>query len=502
LNSILPNTMSADIPAGLPDNIFQTIFEKSPGSLLVKADSPVFTIVAVSDSYLEITSSVRESIIGKGFFESFPDDANPSDETAARNIFNRVIATREKIVVPTYRYDTFDCKNNLFKVCYWSCVNTPIPDADNQVAYILNTVVDITGEVNAKEAAIESENKLRLAAEAAAFGTWELDLRNQAFSHSPRLAEILGYHPDQPVSLAEIRLQVHPDDMNNIVLKAFHESMITGKYLYEVRIYWPDESLHWIKVQGVVIMDEKNKPVSMLGTILDITETKRDEIRKNDFIAMASHELKTPLTSLKAYIQLLSRKLGSTNDTFVANALLKANQQVNRMTDLIHGFLDLSKLEPGKLKLKMQPFDMCKLAEDVIADTQLASPYRRIFLNTEGSITVNADREKIRQVIANFLSNAIKYSDKDGLVTVTCEKQPGDVKVAVKDEGIGIKYKDQEKLFQRFYRVESDKMKNISGFGIGLYLSSEIIQRHRGTIGLESVENVGSTFYFTLPLAR
>jgi len=504
LSAIVPHTMSADIDilAVLPDNIFQTIFEKSPGSLLVKADSPNFTIVAVSDMYLQITSSARERIVGKGFFEVFPDDVSAADETAARFVFTRVIDTGKTIVVPTYRYDVFDFKTNNSKICYWSCVNTPIPGADKKVAYILNTVVEITGEVNAKEAAIESENKLRLAAEAAAFGTWELDLNGQGFKYSPRLAEIFGHSPDQPVLLARIRSQVHPDDMQNIVLKAFHESMVTGKYLYEVRIYWPDESLHWIKVQGVVIYDEKKKPISMLGTIIDITETRRDEIRKNDFIAMASHELKTPLTSLKAYIQLLSRKLGPSNDTFAANALLKANQQVNRMTDLIHGFLDLSKLEPGKLKLKMQPFDMSALAGDVIADAQLASPYRSIFLKAEGSIIVNADREKIRQVIGNFLSNAIKYSDKEGMVTVTCETQPGDVRVAVKDEGIGIRYKDQEKLFQRFYRVESDKMKNISGFGIGLYLSSEIIQRHRGTIGLESEENVGSTFYFTLPLPR
>ena len=142
--------------------------------------------------------------------------------------------------------------------------------------------------------------------------------------------------------------------MQNIVLKAYYEAVKTGKYLYEVRICWPDGSPHWIRTQGIVTYDDKGQPSSILGAMLDITESKRDEIRKNDFIAMASHELKTPLTSLKAYIQLLSKKLGGSGDTFVDNALSKAGYQVNRMTDLIHGFLDLSKLEPGKLKLKTE----------------------------------------------------------------------------------------------------------------------------------------------------
>jgi two-component system sensor histidine kinase VicK len=196
---------------------------------------------------------------------------------------------------------------------------------------------------------------------------------------------------------------------------------------------------------------------------------------------------------------LLSKKLAATDDSFVTNALTKANQQVNRMTDLIHGFLDLSKQEPAKLKVKIQEFDMVKLVEESIADALLVSPQRMIEFESTGPITVAADRQKIGQVIGNFLSNAVKYSDKEGKISVSCKALGAEVEVAVKDEGIGIRLKDQAKLFQRFYRVESAKMKNISGFGIGLYLASEIIQRHKGTIGVESKETVGSRFYFTLP---
>ncbi|MDR3694430.1 ATP-binding protein [Mucilaginibacter sp.] len=488
------------ITGSFPVAIFQTIFEKSPGSLLVQGDKPRFTIIAASDTYLEITSSIRENIVGKGFFEVFPDDATPNDDNSARKVFTKVVETGQKIDIPVYRFDVLNSNTKKYEVRYWSCCNTPIACGGNEVAYILNTVVDITREVKAKEAALENENRLRLAADAAALGTWELNIQSQAFSYSPRLAEIFGHPQDTSLSILDVRAQINRDDMGHIVIDAYFKALRTGKYLYEVRITRPDGSLRWIKVQGVLIYDERKMPLILLGTILDTTESKRDEIRKNDFIAMASHELKTPLTSIKAYLQLLSRKLTPSNDSFIDNALQIANLQVNRMTDLIHGFLDLSKLEPGKLKVDTQVFDLNKLIEEMIAESTLISPNHEISFIPGKDLTVAADREKIGQVMTNFLSNAIKYSNKGSKIMVSSKLKAGNVEVAVADEGFGINAKDQEKLFQRFYRVESLRMKNISGFGIGLYLASEIIQRHKGKIWVESAEDMGSTFYFSLPL--
>ena len=486
----------------LPENIFKIIFEKSPGSLLVKADFPRFTILAASDSYLTITSSTRESIVGKGFFEVFPEDKDNYDSnTVARNVFTSVAQTGQKVDVPNYRFDVYNEETKNYEKRYWSCSNTPIFNRENTVAYILNTVVEITAEVKAKEFALESENRLRMAAEATALANWDLDMRDMTFICSPRLAEIFGHPTEHVITLEDIRKQVNADDMENIVLKAYEEALITGNYLYEARIYWPDGSLHWIKTQGIVLSDDKNKPFRMLGTILDITESKSDEIRKNDFIAMASHELKTPLTSLKAYLQILLKKMEAGNDSFVINALSKADYQVDKMTNLIHSFLDISRLEPGKLQLKAKEFEINKLIEETITDIRHNTHSHLINFGELEKFFVNADKEKIGQVISNFLSNAIKYSDKGSIITVSSKRINDSVQVSVTDEGIGIRHRDQEKLFQRFFRVENDKMKTISGFGIGLYLASEIIQRHKGQIWVESEEGQGSTFYFSLPLA-
>jgi two-component system, OmpR family, sensor histidine kinase VicK len=492
--------MSADSQHNLPENIFQTIFEKSPGSLLVKADIPRFTILAASDSYLEVTDTTRDAILGRGFSEVFPDSGNIDEHIRAHNIFTRVIKTGKKVDVPRYRYDIFNADTQCHEEHYWSCSNMPVRDDKNKIAYILNTVVDITGEVKAKEAALESENRLSIAVEITGLATWELNLRSHSFKYSPRMAEIFGHSADAVLSLSEIRSQISKEDAENIIRPSFQLALVTGEYQYEVKVLWPDGSLHWIKTQGAVVFDENKKPLSMLGTILDITETKRDEIRKNDFIAMASHELKTPLTSLKSYIQLLARKLVNNDDEFISNALQKAGNQVNKMSDLIYGFLDLSRLESGKLQIKIQHFDINKLIEESIAETLLHSYSNTIIFNTDEVIMVYADREKIGQVINNFLSNATKYSPKDSEITIVCTITKHNVQVSVTDMGIGIKHKDQEKLFQRFYRVENDDIKNVSGFGIGLYLSSEIIQRHKGKIWVESEADKGSTFSFSLPM--
>ena len=488
-------------PAHLPEELFRILFEKSPGSLLIKADAPKFTILTASDAYLNITSVLREDVLGKGFFEVFPENNDdPDDDTTARKVFTRVIETRQKVDVPVYRYDVFDQTKHKKEIRHWSCSNTPVLDDDGKVDFILNSVIDITSEVKAKEAAIESENRLLLAAEATGMAIWDLDIQAINFTFSPQFPAIFGHSPKANVTLNDVRAQVHPEDMQNIVVKAYYESMVTGTYFYEVRIYWPDGSLHWVRTKGIVLFNKEKEPVRMLGTIVDITETKRDEIRKSDFIAMASHELKTPLTSLKAYLQLLENKLNGVSDPFIKTAVVKCGSQVNKMTALIHSFLDISKLEPGKLQLKREIFDINKLISNTIAESRILSNSHVLIFDNPGEVCVDADREKIGQVISNFISNAIKYSQKGSEVFLQCEVLENDILVSVKDEGIGIKLKDQDKVFQRFYRAEDEDMRNVTGFGIGLYLSSEIIQRHKGKIWVKSEEGKGSTFYFSLPL--
>jgi len=225
----------------------------------------------------------------------------------------------------------------------------------------------------------------------------------------------------------------------------------------------------------------------------------KEEQQKNDFISMVSHELKTPLTSISAYIQLLQSR--GLTDLFVVNTLTKVQKQIRKMSTLISSFLNVSRLESGEVQLNLSNFDVDKVILDVVEDLRLIYPTNQIDFESGDSKLIYGDKDKIGSVISNLISNAVKYSDLNSTILVQSETSANEVHVSVTDQGIGIKAHDIEKLFDRFYRVESLQTKTISGFGIGLYLSAEIINLHQGKIWAESDYGVGSTFHFCIPLA-
>jgi PAS domain S-box-containing protein len=372
---------------------------------------------------------------------------------------------------------------------------------------MLGTIQDISEQKRILDDLQKSEENLRLATQAAELGTFDLDLLNQSMQWDRRCRELFGMEDfEGPVSYDnQFLLGLHPDDKektDQAVLRAYNRQLSNGEYDVEYRtIGIDDKKLRWVRAKGKVSFNDHDVPQRFIGAVLDITENKLNEIRKNDFIAIASHELKTPLTSLKAYIQLLHGNALRSGDSFLVNALQKSENQINKMTKLIYGFLDLSKLESGKLRLERYEFDINALIEEVAAENRpIAQSHAITFLGGK-PIIITADREKIGQVINNLISNAVKYSPKNTDIKVSVQRLNHQVKVSVRDNGIGIKLKDQQNIFQRFYRVEDDSTKGFSGFGIGLYLSAEIIELHQGKIGVESSEGRGSEFYFVLPLS-
>ncbi|MEZ2336172.1 sensor histidine kinase [Mucilaginibacter sp. RCC_168] len=390
-------------------------------------------------------------------------------------------------------------RNEHVNLFYFDFVYQPVKDNNNKVTGVMIVATEVTKQVIARQLLEDAEERLRLAIEATGIGNWDLDLVTNDVIASPTLSVIFGLDPEDKLTHPELRDMIHPDD-KAIVNNAYKKAIKTGVYLYEARIIWADGSVHWIRTTGKILYDERGKPVRMLGTINDITKRKQEEIMKNDFIAMASHELKTPLTSLKAYTQLLVSKAKKADDDFFINALEKSEKQINKMNRLIHGFLDMSKIESGKLQLNTQTFDMNELLTEIAADKMLIAPDHVLSFENRQTVQITADREKIAQVIGNFISNAVKYSPKGSAITVEVKKLTEHLRVSVKDEGIGLKAKDQQNVFQRFYRVEDESTRGLSGFGIGLYLSAEIIRLHHGKIAVESEDGKGAEFYFLLPL--
>lgn len=297
--------------------------------------------------------------------------------------------------------------------------------------------------------------------------------------------------------------ETHPDDFNikeqlercrkketALELEVRIKNVESGNYRYHLLRVTPVYDGDFIK--------------NWVGTFTDIDDQKKVEKEKDEFLSIASHELKTPLTSIKAYVQLLERKLKLDKESAEAGFVTKVQDQIEKLNTLITDLLDVSKIENGKLKISKKPTNLENVISNAIDTILQTHDENRVKIKRDGirpDILIPLDEIRIEQVLINFLTNAIKYSPKNNQVIVTTfvDEEEQEVKVNVTDFGIGIPDFKQEAVFRKFYRVEESSLQ-FQGMGIGLFICSEIIKQHHGSIGVSSKVDEGSTFYFTLPL--
>ncbi|WP_448699520.1 PAS domain S-box protein [Mucilaginibacter sp. AW1-3] len=365
----------------------------------------------------------------------------------------------------------------------------------SQAERFIGTVIDITDakiaeEKNAKLAAIVDSSDDAIVSKT---------LEGIITSWNQSAERTFGYEAEEMIGQSILKI-IPPDRQHEEV--EILSRLARGERVehFETRRLKKNGELIDVSLTISPMRDSKDNIIGLSKIARDITEKKQEEIRKNDFIAMVSHELKTPLTSLRSYIQVLLLKSKGEEDPFRTNALTRADIQTKKMTAMIQDFLSLAKLEEGKIEINKTRFSLDALIEEIAGDAQYFTSLHTIKTSHCAGVMVNADQDKIGQVLMNLVSNAIKYSPKGGEILVTCEKNNDIVEVSVIDNGIGIKAADQENLFQRFYRVKNEEIKTISGFGIGLYLVSEILRYHDSTINVESKEGVGSKFSFKLKI--
>jgi len=239
-----------------------------------------------------------------------------------------------------------------------------------------------------------------------------------------------------------------------------------------------------------------------IGTCVDITELKQLQQQKDEFLGIASHELKTPVTSIKAYAQVLESIFRDSGDDKKADMVRKMDIQVNRLTNLIGDLLDVTKIQTGKLQFNDAEFQFNDLVKDLVEDLQRTTRKHTIVTEFGEPVLVFSDKERIGQVITNLITNAIKYSPHAEKIIVYTRRENENVRLCVQDFGIGIPNDKKDNVFEQFYRVSGNKQHTFPGLGLGLYISSEIIKREGGTIWVESKEGEGSTFCFLLPLNK
>jgi two-component system CheB/CheR fusion protein len=356
----------------------------------------------------------------------------------------------------------------------------------------------------------ESKDRLKFAVDSAGLGTWDYDPQTDELIWDKRCKEIFGFESSNEDSLSSFFEMIHKDDRKRIENKVNDalRDVGPGEFDVEYRTLPINEKTKWLKARGRVYFHGQ-VATRFVGTMLDITteklidEATRELLRKKDeFISIASHELKTPITSLKAALQIIERTTAQREDmkptlVFVKKAL----RQVDKLIELIRDLLDVTKIQAGKLELRKTKFKLDELIAECCEELQSTSPNHQLNIEGNSDFEIYADRNRLEQVIINLLSNAIKYAPESDKVIIKVTKVKEGTKVAITDFGIGIAKDKLPYIFDRFYRVD-EKSQAYAGLGLGLYISSEIMRQHNSHINIESEEDKGSTFWFIIPDAK
>ena len=254
--------------------------------------------------------------------------------------------------------------------------------------------------------------------------------------------------------------------------------------------------------RGSEILVRDKKINGIIANYRDITDRKILEHQKDEFIGIASHELKTPVTSIKAYSQILQDVFTKAHDKKSVELLHKMEAQVDRLNVLIVDLLDFTRIEGGKLKFREENYNMNELIKEVAEEMQRASKTHKIKLKLEGQADMYGDRYRVGQVITNILSNGIKYSPGAKEVIVSSTTKDDTVIVCIEDFGLGIDANLVDKVFDKFFRVTEPLLNTFPGLGLGLYIAAEIVKRQGGTITATSKKGKGSVFCISLPLKK
>ncbi|WP_051666102.1 PAS domain-containing protein [Pedobacter sp. R20-19] len=390
------------------------------------------------------------------------------------------------------------------KEIFFNVVYQPVVGQDGAVSDILIVATDVTEQVHARKSIEKSEQYFRKLADLVpakisnalpngmvTFSNQQwLDFTGMSFENLRDFGYYQIMHPDEIAPFKKGLEVAAANGTPHVAEMRFKDT--NGNYIWHLNISSP-------------ILDEEGKVMMWVGSTTDIQTIKEEEQRKSDFVSMLSHELKTPVTSIKGHVQLalrlLSRETLSPSLQKLSSSLTRIDVLLLQLTGLIGDMLDLSRIDAGRMDLKVEHFAIDALVKEVVEDFRLSHQHYFFHLETKVEVFVNADRDRISQVLINLIANAIKYSPKSNRVDISVKTTTeSGVLIAIKDYGIGIEEKDQTKIFERFFRVEGQNEKYYSGFGIGLFLAHNIITRHGGKILLESQRDQGSVFTVHLPI--
>ncbi len=468
---------------------FRNLIQQSTVAIAVLS-GPKFIIESANDRIISIWGKDR-SVIGKPLHIALPDLAGQPFLDILANVYSSgetFHGTEAKLTMPI---------EHISKDIYVNYTYQPVLENGKTIDIIV-VASEVTEQVNARKEVEEINNRLQIALDASALGSTEVVLATGKMSSTDQFKANYGFEAKEEFNYPDLfnsMLPEYRDRIKELVAQAIAENSV---YKAEYPVKWRDGSIHWISAHGRPRYDESGKADRMVGMSADITEQKLFQQRKDDFLSIASHELKTPITSLKAALQLLDRIKDKPTTTTHIKLIEQSNRATEKISLLVNDLLNLNRMTEGQLKLNKTIFIISEMFSQCCNHVRMEGKYNLIF-EGDTKLAVHADEHRIDQVLVNFINNAIKYAPESIDIHVHVSKIGDQAKVSVKDTGVGISPEILPNLFDRYYRVDHNS-KNYSGLGLGLYICSEIIKRHGGEIGVESEPDKGSTFWFTIPI--
>lgn len=405
---------------------------------------------------------------------------------------------------------------------------------------MLSSMLDITNLRQAEKELKDTELRLELALNAADMAGWHLDVKNDSLNYTSNLPEIFGHRKDSVLNATEMRSQFLEEDQE-ILKNATERARKTGLYEYVIRMKRPDNSIRWIKTNGIFIKNEQGEPSKMIGITRDVTFEKtaslelerkvaertlelsstNDKLKKSNtqlaksngdleqFAYIASHDLQEPLRKIQTFISILNQKKDKADA--LENYLQKISSSAKRMSALIKNVLEFSRLsqkEEGEVQV---PLDA--IIKDLLVDFELSIQEKEAAITVDPMPVVHGVPHQLSQLFFNLLSNALKFTIAKPVISISAVKltagqiaqhnslEPGKdhVLISVKDNGIGFDQKHADKIFSFFYRLENTEEK-YKGSGIGLALCKKIVENHHGHIAVQSEKGVGTVFNIILPI--
>lgn len=448
-------------------------------------------VQVANQAYCDIIGRNVDELIGNPLFDIIQEAEEPF-----RAILDQVRLSGEQIVLYDWPYVVL--VNGSQKEGFANLVLQPYKEDDGQITGVIAMCQDVTEQVVSLQKTAESERQFRLLADSIVQIVWITDPAGKYEYYNKRWYDFTGLTAEQ-FHGQSWKQMVHPDDRDR-VWKQWENSLSTGiDYEIEYRLGNKEGEYVWVLGQAAPVYGSEGKIIKWFGTCTDIHEHKKIQQQKEEFISIASHELKTPLTSLKATLQILERQTKKEFSTTSLNCKMvdSANIQVKKLVTLVNDLLDVTKIEQGQLVLNKTEFTFLEIVNSCC--DSIAGGFSKIKATGEMDIPIMADYPKIEQVLINLINNSFKYAPNSHEIIINAKREKDFIKISVQDFGPGISPEKLPHLFALYYRADT-KGNQYSGLGLGLYICYKIITNHGGLMGVESELGQGSTFTFTLPI--